>query len=64
MRIAICGASGFIGTEISRVLVTSGYEVVRIGREHFKDSVVLSNSLMGCEAVLNLCGASYCQKME
>jgi uncharacterized protein (TIGR01777 family) len=64
MRIAICGASGFIGTEISRVLVTSGYEVVRIGREHFKDSAVLSNSLMGCEVVLNLCGAPIVKKWD
>ncbi len=64
MRIAISGASGFIGTEISRVLVTSGYEVVRIGREHFKDSVVLSNSLMGCEVVLNLCGAPIVKKWD
>ena len=64
MRIAICGASGFIGTEISRVLVNSGYEVVRIGREHFKDSVVLLNSLMGCEVVINLCGAPIVKKWD
>jgi len=64
LRIAICGASGFIGTEISRVLVNSGYEVVRIGREHFKDSVVLLNSLMGCEVVINLCGAPIVKKWD
>lgn len=64
MRVAICGANGFIGTEISRVLVNSGYEVVRIGREHFKDSVVLSNSLMGCEVVINLCGAPIVKKWD
>lgn len=64
LRIAICGASGFIGTEISRVLVTSGYEVVRIGREHFKDSVVLSNSLSGCKVVINLCGAPIVKKWD
>jgi len=64
LRIAICGASGFIGTELSRVLVTSGYEVVRIGREHFKDSIVLSNSLSGCEVVINLCGAPIVKKWD
>lgn len=64
MRIAICGASGFIGTELSRVLVTRGYEVVRIGREHFKNLEVLSNSLYGCEVVINLCGAPIAKKWD
>ena len=64
MRIAICGASGFIGTEISRVLVDSGYEVVRIGREHLENSEVLSNSLCGCEVVINLCGAPIVRKWD
>ena len=64
MRVAICGASGFIGTEISRALVNSGYEVVRIGREHFKDNEVLSNSLIGCEVVINLCGAPIVKKWD
>ena len=64
MRIAICGASGFIGTEISRVLVNSGYEIVRIGREHFKNSIALSNSLEGCEVIINLCGAPIVKKWD
>ena len=63
MRIAICGANGFIGTYLSRTLVNTGYEVVRIGREHFKNSKVLSNSLNGCEVVINLCGAPIVKKM-
>ena len=64
MRIAICGASGFIGTHLSRALVKSGYEVVRIGREHFKNGDVLSNSLNGCEVVINLCGAPIVKKWD
>jgi uncharacterized protein (TIGR01777 family) len=64
MRIAICGANGFIGTHISRALVNSGYEVVRIGREHFKNSDALSNSLDGCEVVINLCGAPIVKKWD
>jgi len=62
LRIAICGASGFIGTNLSRKLVNSGYEVVRIGREHFTSPAVLSNSLNGCEVVINLCGAPIVKK--
>ena len=64
MRIAICGASGFTGTHISRVLVSSGYEVVRIGREHFKNSEALLDSIDGCEVVINLCGAPIVKKWD
>jgi uncharacterized protein (TIGR01777 family) len=64
LRIAICGASGFIGTHISRVLVSSGYEVVRIGREHFKNSEALLDSIDGCEVVINLCGAPIVKKWD
>lgn len=64
MRIAICGAKGFIGTKVSRVLVNSGHEVIRIGREHFEFSENLANSLEGCDVVLNLCGAPIVQKWD
>ena len=64
MRVAICGANGFIGTYVSRYLVNNGYEVVRIGREHFKDSLSLSNSLEGCDVVINLCGAPIVKKWD
>ena len=62
MRIAICGASGFIGTYLSRALVVDGYEVVRVGREHFNSSEALQNSLDGCDTVINLCGAPIIKK--
>ncbi|WP_024955920.1 TIGR01777 family oxidoreductase [Sulfurospirillum arcachonense] len=64
MRIAICGASGFIGTQISRTLVMKGYEVVRIGREHFKNSASLHRSIDGCEVIINLCGAPIISKWD
>lgn len=64
MRVAICGASGFIGNYVSRYLVNNRYEVVRIGREHFKDSLSLSNSLEGCDVVINLCGAPILKKWD
>jgi uncharacterized protein (TIGR01777 family) len=64
VRIAICGANGFIGTKVSRVLVKSGHEVVRVGREHFEHSENLANSLEGCDAVINLCGAPITKKWD
>lgn len=64
MRIAICGANGFIGTQLSQALVSSGHEVVRIGREHFKNLQSLSNSLEGCDVVVNLCGAPILKKWD
>lgn len=57
MRIAICGVSGFVGTHLSRFLVSIGYEVVRIGREHLKHIPTLLESLDGCDVVVNLSGA-------
>jgi uncharacterized protein (TIGR01777 family) len=57
LRIAICGVSGFIGTNVSRFLVDSGYEVIRLGREHLENCEKLVCSLDGCSVVINLCGA-------
>lgn len=34
MRIAVTGASGFVGTSLVRRLTASGHEVLRIGRRH------------------------------
>jgi len=58
LRIAICGVSGFVGTYLSRFLVTIGYEVVRIGREHLNHLPKLLESLDGCDIVVNLSGAA------
>ena len=64
MRVAICGVSGFVGTYLSRALVSSGYEVIRVGREHFASSEALYNSLDGCEVVINLCGAPILKRWD
>lgn len=58
MRIAICGASGFVGTQLSRFFVQDGYEVVMITRECLRDTANLVRSLDGCEVIINLSGAS------
>lgn len=62
MRIAICGVSGFVGTYLSRFLVSIGYEVVRIGREHFKHPLSLRDSLDGCDVIVNLSGATIAKR--
>ena len=68
-RIAITGASGFIGTQLAAFLSTGGHEVIRIGRGAPKSgsSDVQWNpergqldprSLEGVDAVIHLAGAS------
>ena len=69
LRIAITGASGFIGTQLAAFLSTGGHEVIRIGRGAPKpgSSDVQWNpergqldprSLEGVDAVIHLAGAS------
>ena len=50
--------------EFLRELVKDGYEVVRIGREHFKKEDALFNSLESCEVIINLCGAPIIKKWD
>lgn len=64
MRIAICGASGFVGNHLSSAFVSDSHEVVRIGREHFKNIEFLVHSLDGCDIVINLCGESFFKKWD
>lgn len=69
LRIAITGASGFIGTQLSAFLTTGGHEVVRIGRGDVRPGVVDvawnpergqldPRALEGIDAVVHLAGAS------
>ncbi|NBE53391.1 TIGR01777 family oxidoreductase [Streptomyces boluensis] len=67
-RIVIAGASGLIGSALARSLVADGHQVVRLvrGRAEFPDEVewdplrqyVRMAGLVGCDAVVNLAGAS------
>lgn len=56
------GASGFVGTYLSRNFVSEGHEVVRIGREHIANTDVLEKALEGCDVVINLAGATIAKR--
>ncbi|MBV6521642.1 MAG: Epimerase family protein [Gemmatimonadaceae bacterium] len=68
MRIAIAGASGFVGRAVARELQRSGHTIVRIGRANAKrppDVVwdpargeLPSGGIAECEVVVNLAGAT------
>ncbi|MCD8031928.1 MAG: TIGR01777 family oxidoreductase [Bacteroides sp.] len=53
------GASGFIGSHLSRFLTEKGYEVVPLSRQHFQPSASrqLADIVAGCDVVINLAGA-------
>jgi uncharacterized protein (TIGR01777 family) len=58
MRVAITGATGFVGTHLVSALSRQGDEVVPIGRAELRgDSRQLAELLSGCEFVINLAGA-------
>ena len=58
MRIAISGASGFVGKRLSTYFQEKGYEIVSLNRTIIQDSEKLIDALSGCQAVINLAGAN------
>lgn len=68
-RIAITGASGFLGRALSRSLTASGHEVVSIGRSATSRVVwnpargeIDRDGLAGASAIIHLAGASIAQR--
>lgn len=59
MKIAISGASGFVGSHLTQILTAKGNEVVPLGRAFFQDNAQskLYEVLNGCDVVINLAGA-------
>ncbi len=58
MKIAISGASGFIGTHLSATLTRYGHSVVPLSRGNFARGLAhLAERIDGCEALINLAGA-------
>ena len=58
MKIAVNGTSGFIGGELCRFFRAQGHEVVAIPRAAYADKDALKDLIGGCDAVINLAGAS------
>lgn len=60
MKIAICGASGFVGSHLTTYFKERRVTVIPLGRELFleKNSPALYVALNGCDVVINLAGAS------
>lgn len=57
MKIAISGATGFIGTHLTAYLTGLGHRAVPLGRPAFRSQESLAAALAGCGAVVNLAGA-------
>lgn len=62
MRIAMSGASGFVGSYLSKRFVENNHEVVAITRQILSDESALLATLKGCDAVINLAGANISQR--
>jgi uncharacterized protein (TIGR01777 family) len=57
-KIAITGASGFVGTNLAKLFEQNNFNVTAIKREELKDIEKLSQIVNECEIVINLAGAN------
>jgi uncharacterized protein (TIGR01777 family) len=57
-KIAITGASGFVGTNLIKLFEQNNFNVIAIKREELKDIEKLSQIVNECEIVINLAGAN------
>ena len=59
MKVAISGASGFVGTHLSGYLKSCGHEIVPLGRDDFREEArqQLADKVADCRGVINLAGA-------
>lgn len=59
LRVAICGISGMIGTAVEQALLAQGHAVTGIRRSDLNAGKAhLQEKLKGCDALINLAGAS------
>lgn len=59
MRIILTGGSGYIGTELREYYLSLGFEVVNIGRKHFRRSIHDFKELFReADVIIHLSGAS------
>jgi uncharacterized protein (TIGR01777 family) len=62
MKVAISGASGFVGSYLSNYLSKEGYEIVAISKDDYQDIDILSSKVLESDIVLNLAGANIMQR--
>lgn len=63
MKIAVSGATGFVGTYLSRKFAQAGHAIAPIGRKDLRDDTgSLPEILQDAEVVLNLAGAPIIKK--
>lgn len=57
MKIAITGATGFVGSHLCQALESDGHALLKLGRTDLQeDADRLAERLKGCDAVINLAG--------
>jgi hypothetical protein len=57
MKIAMSGASGFVGTYLKESFARRGWTVAPLGRDAFRSQELLRETLKGADVVINLAGA-------
>lgn len=57
-KIAITGASGFVGTNLISHFEKQDFQVIKIKRDELQNINTLSNIISGCDLVINLAGAN------
>ena len=59
MKIAMSGASGYVGQHLTRFLTGKGHEIIPLGRSFFKeeDFIQLCHAIQTSQIVINLAGA-------
>jgi uncharacterized protein (TIGR01777 family) len=62
MNIAMSGATGFIGTHLTRAFGERGWRVIHLGRNDFELEVSLLKKIDKADAVINLAGASIAER--
>jgi uncharacterized protein (TIGR01777 family) len=62
MKVAISGASGFVGSYLCNYLSKEGYEIVAISKDDYQDIDILSSKVLESDIVLNLAGANIMQR--
>lgn len=63
MKIAMSGASGFVGTALRNALEKEGHEILPLGRKELgMESKELAARLEGCEIIINMAGANIAQR--